>query len=337
MLKDFFNNNSLMKFLRKLFYREASLKIAIVKDPLSPQVEFQTMSDSLAHAALNELQNSILDRTLNRARRETEELKRNFNSHRAKAWMDGIMSDLVVERSKVQGLSKKISQAMREKEFEFKSRESDLTAEIRRLENEILLKSNSLTRSKEQLVQVALQSEKIKSGVGSAIEDAHYKTKFQHSQRTLDSLREENQELTRKFEHLRAQLNSIHISQQQVDLKAPSHQEYEALKIRLDRTQKQAEELKRTNEALSKRLKEQAGEGADTEAIRERLDVALKAFSAHKAEMDQLKQDQAQAAAREKDLVQALEKAHVELVKLREKQLDSSSGSSGSPGSSEVA
>lgn len=280
---------------------------------------------------VNEIEAGELE--VQRAQEEASEMKRDMQSQRATRWVDGLMSQIVAEKSRLRELARKLSTSVRQKEIEFKARESKLQAELRRRDDTLKQKEIALMRAKEQLSQVTLTLEKTRGG-GEKGEEGGGKQKLALTQRLLAGAKEENSKLAKKIEDLKNQLASSQMGQMGQGAKKGmgGNAEAAALKTKYERAQKQADELRGMNEQLTERIQTLTGRldgkaepgvtGAETP---KKMEAAMKQLSAAQKENEQLKLKLEERQVEENRLKTEIKRYQTEI-----KSLKASRGKSGS-------
>lgn len=212
-------------------------------------------SETVATNLEVEIQNGSLDRTLSKAQQELSDIKKDISSVKAKRWVDGLVGDIVSEKARLHDMAKKVNATIRQKEYEFKAKEQQLQEEIKRRDEMLRQKNNALTRAKEQVSQLQVTMEKVKAASAEKTEDSHFKQKYNMSQKLLTAQKEENSRMSQKMEEIKAQLLSA-----QMALKtrpsSSSQNELSAMKMKHDRIQRQADELRAMNDQLTQRIQQ---------------------------------------------------------------------------------
>jgi hypothetical protein len=235
----------------------------------------------------NEIE-SGLERTVNRAQAEASDVKKEMGTPRAKRWVDGLMTELVAEKAKLAEASKALNASIKQKEHEFRSKETMLTEELKRRDDMIRQKTNALARAKDQLSQAALSAERLKSAAAGAADDAHYKQKFTFTQKMLNSAKEENSALSEKVEDLKNQL--MNAQSGSAKRNQPSMSDFSALQSKYERSIRQADEFKKTNQQLLEKLSEAKKDAikAPQDDIKKRLEAAVKIAGNHQRDAEKL-------------------------------------------------
>jgi DNA repair exonuclease SbcCD ATPase subunit len=262
-----------------------------------------------------------MERSFKQADENVNELRKEINTPRAKRLLDGLMGELVGERSKVQEIAKKLNLTIRQKEIEFRNKNQVVTEELRRANEQLKQKTFALSRSKEQLTQALMAAERLKmnGGAGVGEDGAAYKQKFTQQSKLLANVKNENLTLMSKIEELKDLLNTEKMSSKS---RGPSIQDFSSLQGRYERAQRQADEFKRTNQQLLERLNEQqrkglGSAGASVDEMRKRLEAATKIVANNKKDQERLNQKIEDMRREELRLKGDLNKAVTELKRAR--------------------
>lgn len=243
-----------------------------------------------AASLMVEIQQGALSHTLNKAQEESAEIQSELKSSKAKRWVDGLMTDLVQERAKLQDMARKVNLSIRKKEHEFRSKEMVLQDEIRRRDEMIRQKTNTLNRTKEQVAQMTQALERVKLTAHSSQDDAGARQKLDITKKVLDKTKEENTRLNDKVEELK---NQVAILQMKHAKKQPEKGELTVMQATIERQGKQIEEFKKANgqlvEKFEKAKKEKYTEkDTNTEELKKRLEGAMKLVTTSKKENEKL-------------------------------------------------
>jgi hypothetical protein len=319
---------------------------AEAKTPAAKSVartDAESEADAATSSIISEIQSGVLDRTLAKAQKEAAEIKKEVDDGRTKRWVDGLMGELAAEKSRIADLAKKLTQSIRAKELEYRNKEQTLQEELRRRDDMLKQKNSALSRVKDQLAQTTLAIERLKAAGGGGGEDGHIKQRYAHVQKLLTATKEENAMLSQKVEELRGQLSSANFSPK---TRGPSFTDFQQLQSRYERVQRQAEELKKTNQQILDRLNEQKKERgsstANVEEMKKRLEAAMKLVTMNKKDAEKKDLRIAELQQEELKLKSDLARAQGELKTLRMMQaagrLAKGSGGGGTkPGGSEAA
>lgn len=237
----------------------------------------------------NEIENGF-SQTLSRVQAEAAEFKTELGSPRAKRWVDGLMTELVAQKAKLAESSKELNASIKQKELEFRSKETMLTEELKRRDDLIRQKTNALERAKEQISQTAISTERLKSAAVGAVDDAHFKQKYAFAQKMLSSAKEENVALAEKVEDLKNQL--VNAQNGSARRNQPSMADFSALQSKYERSIRQADEFKKANQQLVEKLSEAKKDAikAPQDDVKKRLEAAVKIASSHQRDAEKLQQ-----------------------------------------------
>ncbi|MGK5086168.1 hypothetical protein WDW86_01305 [Bdellovibrionota bacterium FG-2] len=252
--------------------------------------------DVVSDKLLDEVSGGALAKFLERTQQEAADVHRELQGNpRIQKRVDGLMADLISEKSKLNDVSKKLSLMFRQKALEFKNREANLREEVRRGEDQIRSKNNALARAKEQLATTAANLERFKGSGLNAADEAALKHRYQLTQKTLAVSKEENARLNQKIQDMRNQLVT---AQMGAKTKGPSFTEYQALKSRTDRLAFQCEEFKKANQQLQEQVNQAnkaqvSGVGAAVDSANDewkrKYEVLNKSAAFYQKENEQIK------------------------------------------------
>ncbi len=258
----------------------------VVETPSDPESNVEAVATSL----MVEIQQGALSHTLTKAQEESAEIQKELGSNKAKKWVDGLMTDLVQERAKLQDMARKVNLSIRKKEHEFKNKELVLQDEIRRRDEMIRQKTNTLNRTKEQVTQLTAAIDRLKATSQSSQDDMQSKQKLEITKKVLEKVKEDNARLQDRVDELKGQLANAQISKQK---NVPAKGELTALQGNNERLQKQIDEFKKANQQLVEKLdkvkKERYTEkDANTDELKKRLEGAMKIVTVSKKENEKL-------------------------------------------------
>ena len=223
-----------------------------------------------------------------RFKTKSVELKNDFTTLKADAFIESSLADLMTERSKLNEMAKKITATLRQKEIEmeqreviFKNLERAKNAKIRSLDRAVKQRDMTVEHMKEQLTQANNQVDKAKSHALSGSGDSKGKS--------------------------------------------GSSPEVSALTIKLERAQRQMDDLKKTNQQLTDRLtdiqKNKDANGSNIGEVKSKLEAATKMLTLTKKQNDQFKISSENSRKEETRLKAELNKAQTELQTLKSIQL----------------
>jgi hypothetical protein len=272
-------------------------------------------TESAANNLIVEISGGRLDRTLAKAQKEATEIAKDS---RAKKWVDGLMEELVQEKSRLHEMAKKLNQSIRQKEFSFRNQLQGMQEELRRRDDMIKQKNSALSRTKDQLAQANINMERVKSSTSSSGDDAHYKQKYTLNQKVLETVKNENELLRKKNDEIKLKLDQL-----SVKTRGPSFQDLQAMQQKAERLQRQLEEFKRSNAALNEKVNElqsaKKAKAGDPDDLKKRLDASVKIATIAQKESDQLRLRVEELQVEDGRLKKELEKAYADLKALKTK------------------
>jgi hypothetical protein len=228
-------------------------------------------SDLVTAPMLNELE-SHLEHSFSKVQQEAEEAKGELPTPRAKAFVDGLMSEILTEKSRLTELAKSIGNTIRSKEQELKNRERSFHNELANRDQVLKQKDFNLARLKEQLAQANVAIERLKAASNVGPDRSKTEQKLTMANNLLKTVREENHALKTKIDEMKSQLS---LAQTVSMSRGPSVSEYTAVKGKVDQLQRQADELKRANQLLQEKLDKRPDMAAAAESeARKKLDAA---------------------------------------------------------------
>ena len=246
----------------------------------------QSEAGKIVNTMLNELEKGGLEKTVKKVQREAEEMKSDFKSQRAKMWVDGLVGDIITEKARLKDMAKKTSLAVRQKELEFKTKERTYLDELKRREEALKQKENTVVRLKDQVSQMNLSLERARSQGANANGDTQLKKRFNHQKTLLDSVKDENSSLKRKLEEMQRSLSIAKSAQSNAG-------ESTQLKEKIDQSNRQLEEARRQNSTLLEKLADLQKKGGITskgnEDLKSKLDQAMQLAVVRKREVDKVK------------------------------------------------
>ncbi len=275
--------------------------------------------EAAANSLAVEIHAGSLDRTIQKAQRDAADLKKEMGSARARRWMDGLMGELTAEKSRLHDLAKKLNLSIRQKEIDFRNKEQTLIEELRRRDEMLRQKNTSLTRVKEQLAQATISVERVRASAHSSSEEASFKVKFNHSQKLLGVLKDENVLLNSKIAEIRSQLNSAQFS---AKTRGPSFAEHQTMQARFDRAMRQIDEFKRTNTQLMDKVNdlskaEKPTAVGNVDEMKKRLEGAMRMVTSTKKEAEELQAKVEELQREDQRLREELNRANLELQSLK--------------------
>jgi len=237
---------------------------------------------------VREIERGKFNKMVQNAREESTRIKEEIKSTKAKAWVDGLMTELTNEKARLNELAKKLNQSIKQKEHEFKIRETAFQEELRRRDDLIKQKTFAVNHLRDQLAQAQEMMEKMKPYQRAAEEVPMLKQKNETTQKLLNTMKEENAQLQKKMIELRS--TSTVDTGTGVKAKGPSYEEFTQIKGKLGQAQKQVEEFKKANVMLMEKLeaskRDRGANTASSEDMRKKLEMAVKSATDAKKEAE---------------------------------------------------
>ena len=269
---------------------------SLAEMPEFPEIpEAPVSEDDVAGNFLVELQQGSFERTLSRAQKESEEVRKEITSGKAKRWVDGLMTELMAEKSRLQEFAKKVNQTVKQRDLEFLRREAAYSEAIKKRDNLLRQKNAALSRAKDQVTLLSTNVDKLKSGPQRGGEEGHLKQKLDMAQRLMNVHKEENGQLQRRVEELTAKIGTY-----QASVKSRGSAEAVEYREKSERLTRQVDELRRANQGLLEKVNDTAARAkpgashasaATAEELRRKLEAAMKIAAQNQkdAEMKQLR------------------------------------------------
>lgn len=230
---------------------------------------------------------NVIDKTVDRVQREAIKLKEEIKDERTKRWVDNLTRDLIAEKASLRETAKRISMNVRQKEFEFKTKQTALEEEIRKRDEQLIAQKHSLNRTREQLTQVSRSLDRMKQVSQEAADAASFKQKYGLAQKVLQTTKDENSLLQAKIEEMRIQMAQLQLGGKN---KGPSQTEFNVLQSKYDRAYKQIDELRRQNQRmmLEATNRRSVGGNPDVEEFKKKLETANRMQAVAKKENELL-------------------------------------------------
>ncbi|OFZ35315.1 MAG: hypothetical protein A2070_10710 [Bdellovibrionales bacterium GWC1_52_8] len=283
-----------------------------VSPPVQPEIEALPEDKPV-----EELTTETLEKALTKAASESQEIKKEIGSERAKHWVDGMMGEILSEKALLVDKAKHVNTAIRQKELEFRNRQATLLEEIKRRDESIRQKDNLIIRLKEQLAEMTMIVERIRNG-SSSIDSIRHKQKVEMTQKMLKTSKAENLALVAKIEDLRAQLANVSQASKASNLTSA---ELSTMRIRFDHVNRQCEEFKKANHLLSEKLalvkREKAAVGGGTEELKRRMELAMQTANAHQKDAEEYRLKSEELKREEVRLKMELGRAQTEIKTLK--------------------
>ncbi len=230
------------------------------------------------------------DHTLKNAEKTFDKVKNQIKSPKVKKFMHNFLEDLTKEKAKFMEMVKELNRSVRQKELQFKNGEKILEEELKRREEKLKLKDREIQRVKDQVSQLTMNIERMRTQTASAAADAQYKKKFNHTKNMLNVSHDDNKKLKKEIGDLKSQLNIA----KKVKTGVPSEADIESQKKSMERMQKAIEEQKKQNNININKLREaeqktKSAHGKFDE-LKRRMEVIMRSVGAKKDEVHQAKE-----------------------------------------------
>ena len=265
---------------------------AIAKADAAPMEE--ALPDELGDPVTGKIlraQVEHLEETIEKMRRESQSLKNDATNARAKKWADGMVGELLAEKARINDMGKKLNVSFRQKQLEFKNKETVLREELRRKEEQLRQKTYALDRSREQGSQMNVTIERTRTQHQGGSEESQMRQKLGFTQKLLQNEKNDNIQLIRKVEELKDQL----MVAQSTSVSKPrglGDADLATMKTRFDRLSKQNDEFKRANQLLAEKLNEiqkpKPGSMSNDE-LRKKLETAMRLAANYQRDGDQFR------------------------------------------------
>ncbi len=286
--------NIIQKIIKKLFgdKKKEGAPVGVPQGGELPNPELAaggSATDSPASGVMSELELGKLEARVKRAQQEALALE--SKDPKAKRLIDGLMTDVMAEKGRLQELMKKANLTVRQKEIEFRNKEVQIKEEMRKKDEVLRQKDYALERNKEQVIQLTAQIEKVRAGAKGGGEEGSSHQKLLHTQKILAGAKEENRALAVKMDEFKKQVITMQIHARS---RGAAGQEFTAIQSKYEKAARQMEEFKRANQQLVERLNKaeekgrlggQAGGGEDA---RKRLEASMRQLTLTKRESERL-------------------------------------------------
>jgi hypothetical protein len=226
-----------------------------------------------------------LQKTIEKIKQESQKLKNEGGNSRAQKWADGMVGELLAEKSRISEMAKKLNISFRQKELEFKNKERIFQDEIRKRDDQLKQRNYALDRSKEQLAQLTASGDR---GKGGGAEENTFRQKLAFTQKLLIGAKEENMANARKMVELKEQLV---LAQNASKTRVRTDIDLETLKTKYERVSRQADEFKRANQQLMDKLNELKPKqpGMSSEELKKKLESAMRLAATHQKDAEVLR------------------------------------------------
>jgi hypothetical protein len=194
-----------------------------------------------------------------------EKIKDAVHENKVKNQIDGMLGEVLIEKAKINELSRELSALFRKKEHSLKVRESSLVEELRQSKIVINQRNSNIERLKEMMVnmQQKMQTESQSSGENAASE-TQMRVKLEVSRRQIESLKEDIDRLTRRAQSVPSSQQSAVQHREMTELQkqvavankalAAKKQEVDLLKRQMAEKETRESELKRSVMRLQNEL-----------------------------------------------------------------------------------
>jgi hypothetical protein len=232
-----------------------------------------------------EVKNDGVEKALKKLEAETEGA-----NPKAKRVYEGLMTEIVQEKGRLQELAKKVNLTARQKEHEFKTQLAAVQQQLRQSEEATKQRDSALNRAKEQIAHLQAVVEKAKEAAASGGDDAT-KAKMAHFQKQIAAQKEENRAIALKLDETKKKLMLAEMDTKKGVVSIAEHQSVTA---KMERANRQSEEYKRTNQQLAEKLakleeklkaNQASGAGDDS---KKRLEAATRQMAVQKKEQERL-------------------------------------------------
>lgn len=182
-----------------------------------------------------------LSKLAERVEKEGVTIRDEVKNSKAEKWIEGLAAELVVERAKIAGLSKKLLLSVRQKELEFRNRENALLQSVKSKDETLRSRTLQVLRMKDQVAKLQLAVERARANSDNSEESAA-KIKLTQTQRLLQNSRSEVEQLNLKLQEMKARFEQMSERGRQT---VPSSL-YTELQRKSEKLAKQLEDLKRS-------------------------------------------------------------------------------------------
>jgi hypothetical protein len=163
-------------------------------------------AENVSSRLMSELQSGPLNKALSKAQEEISDLKKDLQGFKAQKMAEGLMSQVVAEKSRLAELARSVNQSIRQKEIEFRTKETALREDLRRRDEILRQKETALLRMKEQVNQLRAQLDQAKSSKAEADEENVGRQKHQFLQKLYDTAKEENTRMSSELLQLKTEV-----------------------------------------------------------------------------------------------------------------------------------
>jgi hypothetical protein len=246
-----------------------------------------------------EIKSGGLDGVIKRMQGEMFSIKKDITNPKTRKWMDDLVAKLVAERGKLTELSRKVNLSVRLKTMELKSKNVVLQEELKRADAQLFQKNKALAKNQETLDETIKAMETLKFKAEQIGDQVQMRQKYQLTQKMLVLSKEENAQLSKRVDELKAQVDG-----QAGKAGEGISAEHAALQEKYEKLFRQAEELKK-----SSRQRERGDTAAaESEDKTRRLETAMKLIAASRRETADARAQAASLSAQIAKLQEELKK-----------------------------
>ncbi len=146
-----------------------------------------------------DLRVGAINQLLLRSSQELKEIRKGIRNPKIIHWIEGILKTVHSERSHLHSLAKGLERIIRFNEKNSKEKLLALHEEIKHKESQITVKTQALARTREHLVEITGNVERLKIASQASALDANYKKQFEMTQKMLISVKNENNQLKKSL------------------------------------------------------------------------------------------------------------------------------------------
>jgi hypothetical protein len=199
---------------------------------------------------------------------------------RFRNWADGLVKEITKERAQLHELTKNASKQVRQREIEFKNQERAMKTDLRLKDEQIRQKDSLLEKKLEQIAQLTMSYEKLKSS-GSAGNETSLKSKLTMTQKLLDMKTEEIKATSKKMNDLE---NRLMVAQ----AKSSKTTQDPELISKLSATERKLDEYKRLNQRLMESLNnpKEKSDNQEAQDLRRKLELLDRQYNESKKSLE---------------------------------------------------
>jgi len=228
------------------------------------------------------------------------------DNEKAKEFSENLVTKFVQEKSKIVEKIKSIEATVAQKEIEIKNDQIRFRNELERMQSQLKQKNATMAKIKDEMIKIREEA----NHKGKDQDSAQLKgiqRKLQQVQNLYKAAQDEKRILMRRLEESKQNKAAVTSQISRQSNSTVSRTELTAVQARLERSQRQLDEFKKTNKNLVEKLsdseKRKIPEQRKMVELKTKLQEAVKLATRHKAESDELK-----------EATSALEKEKAELL-----------------------